>query len=160
MSRPFCPPFGQIFRHFGNGWSSSTSLYLIGCKRHSCMFTCSVDEGGCKRHSDSCLAFKYGWLYTTHRYRRCVLKVWSYGKCRTKKKWKMCHLFLSGTKKILSSACLWANLLPAFPAVVAEFCTAFPSYIWSTISKCLLLPGCGRYRVRLRQRRYDKKEID
>ena len=37
---------------------------------------------------------------------------------------------------------------------------AFPSYniIWSTISKCLQLPGCGRYEVRLRQRRYDKKK--
>ena len=39
VSRPFCPPFGQIFGHFGDGRSSSTSLYPIGCKRHSCMFT-------------------------------------------------------------------------------------------------------------------------
>ena len=34
----------------------------------------------------ACLAFKYAQLYTTHRNRRCVLKVWSYGKYRTKKK--------------------------------------------------------------------------
>ena len=72
----------------------------------------------------------------------------------------MCHLFLSGTKNIHSSACLWANLLPAFPAMVAEFRTASLPFLhlWSTISKCLQLPGCGRYGVRPRQRRYDRKK--
>ena len=63
-------------------------------------------------------------------------------------------------KKDSLSACVWANLLSAFPAVVVEFRTAFPSYIWSTISKCLQLPGCGRYGISLRQRRYDKKKKD
>ena len=82
--------------------SSPSSLYPVGCNRHSCMFTFSVDEGSCKWHSDSCLAFKYARLYTTHRYRRCKVRFEgtelrkSYGKKEMK---KMCHLFLSGTKK-------------------------------------------------------------
>ena len=54
--------------------SSSTSLYPVGRNRHPCMFTCSAYEGSCKRHSDSCLAFKYELLYTTHRYRRCKMR--------------------------------------------------------------------------------------
>ena len=125
--------FGQIFRHFGDGRSSSTSLYPIGCKRHSCMFTCSMDDGDCKRHSDLCLAFKYARLYTTHRYRRCVLKVRSYGKGRAKKKWNNVPSFSKRNKK-----------------------DSFVSVSVSKPSACISSYGS---QVRLKRRRYDKKRL-
>ena len=132
VSRPFCRPFGQIFRHFGDGRSSSTSLYPIGCKRHSCMFTCSADEGGCKWHSDSCLAFKYARLYTTHRYRRCVLKVRSYGKGRAKKKRKNVPSLSKRNKKdsfVSVSVSKPSARISSCGSRVSYGVIAFPSYM-------------------------------
>ena len=86
------------------------------------MFTCSVDQGGSGTQIFALL------IRTVVVYYTQVLQVRiegtelrkRYGK---KERKKICHLFLSG-KKIHSSACLCANLLPPLPAVLAEFRTA------------------------------------
>ena len=124
---PFCPSFGQIFRHFEDGRSSSTSLYPVGCKRHLCMFTCSVDQGGCKRSAFRflpCLQIRTVVVYYTQVSQVCIegTELWKrYGKKEMK---KMCHLFLSERKKKDSLV----SLSVSKPSARASSCGSRASY--------------------------------